>query len=136
MNDEAQELLTEVGKALARTAPEGWQQVELHISAAGGMTSTTTTATLVDGSVDRHCELDDEGDDAAAGLRQSMYEADRGTWYNAVLTLARSGELAAEFDYDDPPFDGDADTVLMVEDQRLFPRSEELLPAWHPSRTS
>jgi hypothetical protein len=136
VNAAAQELLAAIGESLARSAPEGWTQVKLRISAAGGMTRTTLSATRSDGSRDRKCVLDDDGADAAVALRGAMYEADRGAWYNAYFTLDRSGELAAEFDYDSRPFDGDAEADLMVEDQRLFPRSQELLPDWHPSRTA
>jgi len=134
MIGEAQELLTTLGQALARSAPEGWSELELRISGAGGMTGTVVTATRADGSVDRDCELDDDGDDAAAALRESMYQEGKGTWYNARLTLASGGQLDAEFDYDNPPFDGDADPGLLIEDQRLHPRDAELLPGWHPSR--
>ncbi|WP_432938326.1 hypothetical protein ACQPXM_27015 [Kribbella sp. CA-253562] len=136
VNAAAQELLAAVGESLARSAPEEWAQVKLRITAAGGMTRTTVTATRADGTLDRKCVLDDDGEDAAVALRGAMYEADRGAWYDAYFTLDRSGELAAEFDYDSRPFDGDAEDDLMVEDQRLFPRSQELLPSWHPSRST
>lgn len=135
MIGEAQELLTAVGRSLAQAGPEGWTELELKISAAGGMTSTTVSATKADGSVHPDCELDDDGDDAAADLRESMYQEGKGAWYNARLALDSSGQLDADFDYDSPPFDGDADSGLLIEDQRLFPRDQEQLPAWHPSRS-
>lgn len=136
VNAAAQDLLTVVGESLARSAPEGWIQMKLRITAAGGMTRTTVTAQRADGTTDRKRVLDDDGADAAAALREAMYEDGRGAWYYAYLTLEHSGELAAEFDYDNRPFDGDAETDLMLEDQRLLPRSQDLLPEWHPSRTS
>ncbi len=136
MIGEAQELPTAVGRLLARSGPEGWRELELKISAAGGMTATTVRATISDGSIDRDCELDDEGDDSAAGLREAMYQESKGTWYNARLTLGSSGHLDADFDYDNPPFEGDADSNLLIEDQRLFPRDQAQLPAWHPLRSS
>jgi hypothetical protein len=134
MIGEAQELLTAVGRSLARSGPEGWRELELKISAAGGMTSTSVSATRADGSVAHDVELDPDGDDAAADLRKSMYQEGKGAWYNARLTLDSSGHLDADFDYDNPPFDGDADSALLIEDQRLFPRDQADLPGWHPSR--
>jgi hypothetical protein len=134
MIGEAQELLTAVGRSLAQSGPEGWRELELKISGAGGMTSTNVRATRADGSIDRDCELDDDGDDAAAGLRESMYQEGKGAWYNARLTLDNSGQLDATFDYDNPPFEGDADSALLIEDQRLFPRDEARLPDWHPAK--
>jgi hypothetical protein len=44
------------------------------------------------------------------------------SWYNARLTLDNAGQLNADFDYDNPPFDGDANPNLLIEDQRLYPR--------------
>lgn len=134
MIGEAEAQLAAVGQALARSAPSGWQQLELKVSGAGGMTRTIVAATCEDGSVDRECELDDDGEDAAAELREAMYQVGKGTWYNARLTLDRSGQLDAEFDYENPPFDGDADRGLLIEDERLFPRDADSLPDWHPSR--
>jgi hypothetical protein len=134
MMADAQELLTKVGHALARSTPEWWSEMELRISGAGGMTGTVVVATRGDGSVDRGCELDDDGDGAAAELREAMYQEGQGTWYNARLTLDGGGQLDVEFDYDNPPFDGEADPGLLIEDQRLFPREAEALSAWHPCR--
>jgi len=135
MIGEAQELLTAVGRSLARSGPDRWRELELKISGAGGMTSTRVSATRADGSIDHDCELDDDGDDAAANLRESMYQEGKGAWYNARLTLDSSGQLDAVFDYDSPPFEGAADTDLLIEDQRLFPRDEAKLPDWHPAKS-
>ncbi|MFC9693290.1 immunity protein YezG family protein [Kribbella sp. NPDC056951] len=135
MIGEAQDLLTAVGRSLARSGPNGWRELELKISAAGRVTSTTVSATNADGSVDLDSELDDDGDDAAAELREAMYQEDKGTWYNARVSLDSSGQLDADFDYDHPPFDGQAAPDLLVEDHRLFPRDQAQLPSWHPSRS-
>ncbi|NEA30110.1 immunity protein YezG family protein [Streptomyces sp. SID13031] len=70
------------------------------------MTSTSASATRADVIIDQDCELDDDGDDAAADLREAMYQEGKGTWYNGRLTLDSSGQLDADFDYDNPPFDG------------------------------
>jgi hypothetical protein len=134
MIGEAQELLTAVGRSLARSGPEGWRELELKISAAGGMTRTRVSATRADGSIDQDCELDDDCDDTAAELREAMYQDGKGAWYNARLTLDSSGQLDADFDYDAPPFDGEADPDLLIEDQRLLSRDKTKLPDWHPSR--
>ncbi|WP_328996337.1 antitoxin YezG family protein [Kribbella sp. NBC_01245] len=83
--------------------------------------------------MDRKFALDDEGQDAAAELRYEMWQADKGTWYNADFSLTRSGGFHAEFDYDNPPFGGDVDADLLLEDQRLLPRTADQLPEWHPA---
>lgn len=134
MNDKAQELLTDVAKALVRAVPGGWQRVELRITAAGGMTETELDAHLADGTVDVSLGLDREGRVAAQDLREAMFEAGKGSWYNARVGLTPDGEVSAEFDYDQPPFDGDADAELLLADQEAWPRAVELLPQWHPAR--
>jgi hypothetical protein len=134
MIGQSQELLTSLGKSMARSAPQGWEQVEVRITAAGPMTGTTFMATKADGSVDRKIALDHDGQDAAAQLRKEMFQPSKGAWYNAGITLTRSGQLNADFDYDTPPFEGDADPDLLIEDHQLFPRDPENLPAWHPAK--
>lgn len=134
MIGQSQALLTSIGQSMARSAPEGWQLVEIRLTAAGPMTGTTAKATKADGSVDRKFTLDHDGQDAAAQLRSEMYQPDKGTWYNADLTLTRDGQFNADFDYDNPPFEGDADVDLLLEDQQRFPRAAEHMPPWHPAR--
>ncbi|TWD79727.1 hypothetical protein FB561_0792 [Kribbella amoyensis] len=134
MKDEAQESLTAVAKALARAASAGWTRAELRITAAGGMTETEVDVQLADGSVDTSAGLDREGRVAAYELRERMYEVGKGSWYNARVVLVPSGEVSVEFDYERPPFDGDADAELLIADQESWPRDAELLPVWHPSR--
>lgn len=130
----SQELLTAVAKAMPRAATPGWTHAELRITGVGGMSKTTVRVTGPDGGVDGAIGLDEDGRTAARTLRKEMYQPGKGTWYNARIQLDSSGKLNAEFDYDNRPFDGDADDVLLMEDQRLFPRDPENLPDWHPAR--
>lgn len=133
MIGQSRQLLMTIGQSMARSAPDGWETVELHVTAAGGLSGTNVKATKGDGSEDRKFALDDEGLDAVAELRDEMWQADKGTWYNADFSLTRGGDFHAEFDYDNPPFGGDADAELLLEDQRLLPRAAERLPEWHPA---
>jgi hypothetical protein len=135
MSEESQRILTAIGRAMARAAAPGWERVEVTITGAGPMSGTTVAVVDGNGVTDRSAGLDDEGQDAADELRRDMYQPGKGTWYNATVTLTNSGKLNAGFDYDNPPFGGDADADLLLEDQRLFPRDPEHLPAWHPARS-
>lgn len=128
------ELMREIGASLVRTAPDGWLKMELHITSAGGMTQTTVDGHRSDGSIDTSCALDRPGRVAAHEIREAMHQPGKGTWYNARFTLTPDGNLESEFDYDNPPFEGDADEALLIDDQERFPRVPENLPDWHPSR--
>jgi hypothetical protein len=134
MTEQSQQLLARIGKSMARSAPSGWEEAELKITGAGPMSGTTLLANSADGATDRKIGIDHDGQDAADQLRKEMYQHGKGTWYNASITLTHTGKLTASFDYDTPPFDGDADPDLLLADQQLFPRDPEHLPAWHPAR--
>lgn len=127
--------LTQVGAAMLRGAPEGWREIRLHVSGAGAMTGTELEIVMADGQSDRSRGLDSDGSIACDQLREAMYKLDVGTWYNATLTIDQSKQVIAEFDYDNPPFKGDATDELLLEDQEDFPRDAEHLPAWHPARS-
>lgn len=134
MIGQSQDLLVTVAKAMARAASPGWKRVELSITGVEQMTSTEIRIIREDDSVAEPVGLDHDGHDATAALRKEMYQPGKGTWYNAHLNLESSGKLNADFDYDNRPYDGDVDDVLLLEDHRLFPRDAEHLPTWHPAK--
>lgn len=136
MDSESNERLVAVGKALVRAAPTAWTKLELHVTGVGGMTETALDIHQPDNTIDQSGALDSDGREAVHDLRESMFQPGKGTWFNATLTLDQSGKFNAEFDYDNPPFDGVADAELLVEDQQLFPRDPANLPDWHPSASS
>ena len=129
------ELLTKIGQAMAQSAPAGWQRISLRATGVSSMMETALTVTLDGGAIDRTGSIVDEGDEACEDLRVASYQPGKGTWYTATFTLDRDGRLAADFDYDNPPFDGNADPELLRDDQEDFPRDPEQLPAWHPAST-
>ncbi len=133
MIPQAQELLDSIGKALLRSCPAvDWARIELQVTAAGRMVGTNLEVTQADGTVNRLHSIDDEGEDACHALRKQMYQPEKGAWYNAHFHLDQSLRFEAEFDYDNPPFDGAAAPELLTEDQRILPRRLEDLPPWHP----
>ncbi|GAA4264467.1 hypothetical protein [Frondihabitans peucedani] len=76
-------------------------------------------------------------------LRSSMYEADKGTWFSARLTLKSDGSFAFEFNYDRRPYVGNPATTFepsrfgprpldeeWLVDLERYPRSPEFMPTW------
>ncbi len=135
ISEQANNLLTSLGQAMLRAAAgHEWKMLEVRATSAGGMTETGLIIHLSDGSVDRMGGLDRDGGLDCHDLREVMYQEGKGSWYNATFTIDDKNQLEAEFDYDNPPFDGlPDDDQLLREDQRDYPRSLENLPLWHPS---
>lgn len=134
MLDSAGTDLSEVGAAMLRAAPSGWTQVVLNVTGAGSMIGTDLDIDLADGSTTGAVTLDLDGRIACDELRERMHQTSTGTWYNARIVLDQDRQLEAEFDNDNPPFNGDATDELLTEDQGQYPRDPQHLPAWHPSR--
>lgn len=128
------EFLERIGKAMARSVEGDWNRLTLAFSAVHSMSGSEFSIEIGDGKSPRKRLVEDEADEACEELREVMYEPGTGTWYNARFTLTPDGSLESEFDYDNPPFGGDADDALLVDDQEKLPRDPENLPAWHPSR--
>lgn len=64
-------------------------------------------------------------------LRSGMYERGTGTWYRAVFTLHRDGDVETEYDHDTEPDFGRRIADLEYQlDFRYFPREVAHLPAW------
>jgi hypothetical protein len=134
ISDKSNTLLTSLGEAMLRAAEsQDWTLLEMHASSASRMTETGLNIYLADGSVDRMGGLDRDGSLDCHELRKMMHQEGKGSWYNATFAVDDKKQLEAEFDYDNPPFEGTADDELLTDDQRDYPRSLENLPLWHPS---
>ncbi|WP_154402779.1 hypothetical protein [Nocardioides speluncae] len=128
------ELLERIGKAMASSATDDWRMITLEFSAVRSMSQSELRIESNDGRIDGSQLVADEGDEACEDLRAAMYQPGKGTWYNATFTITKDGNLVSEFDYDNPPLEGEAEDILLTDDQEGFPRNPENLPDWHPSR--
>ncbi len=138
-------LLNAVGQAMVNAAPEGWKTLTLDVTAAANMTDVGLDVTMPDGSTP-HTRMPGAGARTINDLRKAMHEPDKGTWYNATFTVDETGKINASFDYDNAPFggiahdadpeSGDAEPDLLLEDHKMYPRSPENLPHWHPAHTT
>lgn len=132
---ESQKLLEEVGRGILMAAPDSdWTRLELRLTAAGSLTESELGVTDPAGTTDWRNEIDDETLVKCDILREEMYQEGTGTWYNAKLRVDKSGNLESEFDYTNPPFDGDFEAELLKEDQQKYPRDDAHLPDWHPAK--
>ncbi|WP_328530113.1 antitoxin YezG family protein [Nocardioides sp. NBC_00368] len=130
---ENQSQLEKLGHALMGAVNGDWSEIVLEVSAAGALTDTGLHVVRPDGIEDWSVKPTVEVFDASKALRRGMYQPDKGTWYSATARLDRDGQLDVDFDYDNPPLDGDAEDELLLKDQVLFPRDAGHLPDWHPA---
>nr|WP_269438016.1 immunity protein YezG family protein [Arthrobacter sp. zg-Y179] len=64
-------------------------------------------------------------------LRKLMYRPGCGTWFSLTMNLDNQGHLAANYNYDEEAdWSFPLDDESYVEDQRIFPRNQEHIPAW------
>lgn len=127
--------LKKIARGLFAAAPEGWARALVTVSAVASRTRVVPVFELNDGSVNESTRVDSDTLLTFDDLRDLMYREGAGTWYNATFTLTADGQLETDFDYDNPPFDGDFEADLLEDDQDRYPRSQENLPSWHPSRS-
>lgn len=128
-----QATLETIGLAMVKAAPEGWAKAVLKVSAVAATMETQLAFDMLDGSTDASGSIDVEAQMACDDLRDSLYEEGKGTWYNAVFSVAPGGDIEADFDYNNPPFGGGGAPDLLEDDQRAYPRDAVHLPTWHPS---
>lgn len=121
-------------RPLAEAVPEGWGRAVLKVSPVAATMDTQLAVEMLDGSVDGSLCIDVEAQMVCDDLRDAMYVEDSDTWYNAVFVLSPADGLEAQFDYEAPPFDGEATDDLLEDDQRAYPRDAAHLPSWDPSR--
>ena len=142
--------LSSVGRAMSMRIDQAgldWDRVVLKASAAGPTVGASLTVHHPDGTRSRAWTVPDRDFlERVERLRDRMYEPGRGTWYNATLTLERDAphrDPEAHYDYDNPPHTAAGENLEagfpsvvdeLREDQEKYPRDDEHLPAWHPSR--
>ncbi|GAB3953199.1 hypothetical protein GCM10029976_092920 [Kribbella albertanoniae] len=132
--DRNTELLNTIGRSMVASAPDEWKELTLVVSAVHSMMESGLEAKTSDGSVVDSETIDDAGEEAVEELREIMYQPGKGTWYGARFTVDSAGNFEADFDYDNPPLDGDATAEMLADDQERFPRSPDRLPDWHPAK--
>lgn len=128
-----QAILETIGSATVKAVPDGWAKAVLKVSAVAATMETQLAVEMLDGSIDAGLSIEVEAQMACDDLRDAMYQDGVGTWYNASFVVTAGRGLEAEFDYDNPPFDGGGPPDLLEDDQRAYPRDAAHIPAWHPS---
>jgi hypothetical protein len=113
---------------MVAAAPGQWEELTLVVSAVHSMMESGLEAKTGDRSIIDTETIDDAGEEAVEELREILYLPGKGTWYGARSTVVAAGKFEADFDYDNPPLDGNATPEMLADDQKRFPRSPDQLP--------
>jgi hypothetical protein len=123
----------EIGRALARIAPPGWESVKLVYEEVGDESTHGVTATTASGPARATGRFDRDARRLLAELRVRMYRPGAGTWYTATVVAHATGETTVDFDGHEPQ--SRFAPVSWLVDADRFPRTPEATPAWLTEKT-
>ncbi|GAA2661027.1 MULTISPECIES: hypothetical protein [Actinosynnema] len=127
---EQQQLVRQIGRAMLPALPPDWQRVRTEYRAAGRHIEVDMAFTGPDGQ-QRPVRPPIDVVQLFGRLRAGMYEQDRGTWLSAVYEIEAPSAFAVDFDAAEEPRWRNAPPMIGFQDElRTFPRAEELIPDW------
>ncbi|WP_410660877.1 ferredoxin [Amycolatopsis sp. lyj-112] len=125
-----QQLVWQIGHALATPLPPGWQQMRVEYRAAGRHVEVDLLVTGQDG-LPRPAQPSPEAVQLLGNLRAGMYRPGGGTWLNAILVFGSATVLSTDFLTDvEPPWRQAPPPIGFQDELRFFPRAEQNIPPW------
>jgi hypothetical protein len=119
---------------IAESRPEPWETIEYRTRALAGYMEHGTYMQDDAGQVTRKFPPD-EVIDLTNELRAVMYRPGAGTWFSTTITVTRSGQLSADFNYDsEPEWGTEPVPEAYAQDIEKFPRDESAVPDWLQQR--
>lgn len=122
-------LVKQIGLALMRTAPDGWQQINAEFRATGRYYELSADVTGSDGSPQPWTASHDIAMHFAK-LRAGMYREGRGTWFNARYQIEKPSSYNLEFDRNEPQWRTPPPAPAFRDELHFFPRTEDNVPEW------
>ncbi|MBB5852817.1 ferredoxin [Amycolatopsis umgeniensis] len=125
-----QQLVWQIGHALATPLPPGWQQMRVEYRAAGRHVEADLLVTGQDG-LPRPVQPSPEAMHLLGNLRTGMYQPGRGTWLSAILVYGSATVLSTDFLPDvEPPWRQAPPPIGFQDELRFFPRADQNIPDW------
>jgi len=132
--DEQQQLIRSVGKALLGVAPAQWQELRAEYRSAGRHVEVDVTVIGADGA-SQPVRPPRDIVDLLGQLRSAMYRPGRGTWLSGVYRLEPPARFNADFDPDtEPQWRRTPPPIGFQDELRFFPRDDEYIPDWMRQR--
>lgn len=127
---EQQQLVRQIGRAMLPTLPPTWQRVRTEYRAAGRHIEVDMAFAGTDGQF-HPVRPPMDIVQLFGQLRAGMYVGDRGTWLSAVYTLEAPSAFAVDFNAEDEPRWRNAPPPIGFQDElRTFPRADDRIPSW------
>lgn len=130
-----QQLIQEIGRAIVRALPPGWQEAAVEYRAIGSYQELAGQLIAPNGTA---VPLAPPMETAAqfAQLRNGMYQDDRGTWVSALYKLQRPGSYTVDFNGDQEPTWRTAPPPgAFAEELHVYPRPAGSVPEWLAAQT-
>lgn len=128
--EQQQQLVWQIGHALATPIPPGWSQMRVEYRAAGRHVEVDLLVTGQDG-LPRPVPPSRQAVQLLGTLRTGMYQPGRGTWLSAIVVYDQTSVLSTDFLADvEPPWRQAPPPIGFQDELRFFPRAEEHIPAW------
>ncbi len=125
-----QQLVWQIGHALATPIPPGWQQMRVEYRAAGRHVEVDLLVTGKEG-LPRPVQPSQDALRLLGNLRAGMYQPGRGTWLSTILVYGSTSVLSTDFLADvEPPWRQAPPAIGFQDELRFFPRAEQNIPAW------
>jgi hypothetical protein len=136
-DDTANEMRTidAIARALTADLPAGWQAVTATYLATAPYAELDASATGPSGEQAQLDPIPESLEDLFETLRRQMYQAGKGAWLTARITITAAGHFSTDFDYDhEPAWSIPVDPQIYADDLVEFPRSDEHTPTWMQAR--
>jgi hypothetical protein len=133
-DQEQQQLVRQIGRAMLPALQPGWQQVRTEYRAAGRHIEVDMAVAGPDGQL-RPVRPPMDVVTLLGQLRTGMYTTERGTWLTAVYELEAPSAFTVDFNSEDEPRWRNAPPPIGFQDElRTFPRSDARIPNWWRQR--
>ena len=127
---EQQQLVRQIGRAMLPMLPQGWQKVRAEYRAAGRHIEVDMAVAGPDGQP-QPVRPPMDVVTLLGQLRAGMHSAERGTWLTAVYELEAPSAFTVDFNSEDEPAWRNPPPPIGLQDElRTFPRADVRIPNW------
>lgn len=116
-------------KAIEKTPSENWEKISINICAIRKFIEVKAFYKEEGNFISFGSDVAFE----ALKLREEMYRVapEKGAWFSAFFTIQNDGQFHTHFEYDEKPkFDVEPVKAKYIDDLKIFPRQEHLIPQW------
>lgn len=128
-------LVKQIGLEMLRDAPSDWHRLTINFRAVGRHAEVLGEVRSIDDRMDGW-PVSTGLTAMFAKLREGMYRESRGTWHNADYTLDHPSHFNLDYHVDEPAWLTPPPPLAYLDELRMFPRSEDKVPAWLTRRLS